>query len=1074
MATEHPTRLTEPLLLANVRPRFASTYASRREHPGLSPEQRETLMSIFQSHETPCADATHTRKGFLLGDSTGSGKGRIIASAIAEQIMTRDGHPALWVSANRDLSRDAMRDLRDICTSAESAPVVYVNSVGAFATKLRERVSAVLFCSYHYLRVHVDQIVLAIGPAMDPVVVFDESHISKNAAGVGSKIATSVVRLQEGVPQARVLYSSATAMNNVRGMLHMNRLHIWGMASITGSDAPFTTARKFVQAISGMGRTAPELLAVEMKRRGVYSSRTLDLSHIQLKTVICDTSHRRELFHRCVAVWNEIRRAHSGETAARGTPFWMSHQRFFRTLLTEMKVKETIRLTEESLRAGKSVVIVLQLTGESSQRRGQGDAGLLRQTRSACPPGWTPPGFDGLHMPTNPIDQLIVHFGTDQVAEISGRKVRRVSMVDDAVQRRTISNADECDAFVRGHKHVAIITRSGTSGISLHDTNEEHSRPRVQIFLELPWDAPTFVQQCGRVNRTRQLSKPEIVCLVTDIPAEVRYMHTLVRNVEDLSSITRGDRSCIPNIPIPGGVNLAGAIPWFIHWLSMHRIARLASTAAEHVAQVPYVYRHSRTRDAKRELECPPTVETPSADALQRHLLHALTNRGISLTHAMHPPTLTYDDACDLHASVPSFFILPVYETHVGYVTRVIPSMRMMIDHNSTRIVTSDLIARAASCRFRREDLYRHYWDPMAYVCFLVHCYESLGGKLPPMQWSTEGHHRFPAPFRRACRWLVWYRAQASTALISDRSLHTIMSMASTWYNTRSSCASTRDIIDMDMDICPSKVDSCGFMNRAMSLTVCRQQALFDGVRSVYDGYLSGDMDWAPPPRDDAAIHTDTADVHEVRVVRSEQLDPSLDVWLHDLRLTMRMRPSFTWSAVESKIRLSGDDMGVVYRQIKTQTLMLQCGQTLWSCHSNRVAYCRKPAEEMRTYLTKNFVRVGATDAPLVRQEWTRALDAQAQDGFNRVFHMNLLTGDTMRFWEPMQQWLRYVNSCRVSKMTVRVVKVRSQTGVDARPNLPLSRMWIGIKIPGGFKERVQSIVRHAAESASRKRRRDE
>lgn len=1074
MASEHPTRLTEPPLLASVQPHFVSSYTSRREHPGLSPEQRETLGRILQSHEEPCASTVYTRRGFLLGDSTGSGKGRIIASVIAEQAIVRRGHPALWVSANQDLAHDATRDLGDICASSETAPTIHVNRVDAFAATLRERASAVLFCSYHYLRVHVDQIVRTIGPARDPVVVFDESHISKNAAGSGSKIASSVLRLQDGVPHARVLYSSATAMNNVRGMLHMTRLHLWGTTSVTDRGVPFTTARRFVQTVAGMGRTAPELLAVEMKRRGVYSSRTLDLSHIQLRTITCDTSHRRELFHRCIAIWNSIRRAHDGETS-RGTPFWMSHQRFFRTLLTEMKVKEAIRLTEESLRAGKSVVIALQLTGESSQRRGQGDAGLLRQIYSACPDGWTPPDADGMRMPTNPIDQLISHFGTDRVAEISGRKVRRVSLADNIVQRRTLTNAEECAAFVRGQKHVAIITRSGTSGISLHDTNAEHPRPRVQLFLELPWDAPTFVQQCGRVNRTRQLSTPDILCLVTDIPAEVRYMHTLFRNVEDMSSITRGDRGCIPNIDIPGGVHLTSAIPWFVHWLSMRRVAHLAAAAAEHVVQTPHMYRHTRTRDAKRELDFPLTVETPSADVLQRHLIKALSNRGISLVHDMHPPALAYDDACRLHADVPSFFILPVHETHVGYVTRVIPSLRMVIDHNSARAVAPEVIADAVSCRFHREDLYRHLWDPMAYVCFLVHCYQSLGGRLPPVRWSTESHSRFPAPFRRACRWLVWYRARVSTApSVSDRSLHTIMSMASAWYSTLPVNASVRDLTEMDVDIGSTTTDICGFMNRAMSLNVGRQQALFDGVGSVYEGYLRGDAEWALGPRDDATGHTDAVHVHEVRAVRSERLHPSLDVWLHDLRLSVRMRPSFAWSTVESKARLSEGGVGVVYRQTKTHTLMLHCGQALWSSRSDRVAYCRKPAKDMRIYLANNFVRVGATDDPTVRREWIRTVDAQAQEGFTRVSRMNILTGDTMRFWEPLQQWLRYVNSCRVSKMAVRVVKIHSQRGTDAHPNRPSSRVWVGIKIPGGFKERVRTIVRHAAESASRKRRREE
>ena len=80
----------------------------------LSNAQLEALTYACQAHETRLASGA--RRGFLLGDGTGVGKGRTLAGAVLESWRRADrkeggSHLALWVSVNDDLATDAARDI---------------------------------------------------------------------------------------------------------------------------------------------------------------------------------------------------------------------------------------------------------------------------------------------------------------------------------------------------------------------------------------------------------------------------------------------------------------------------------------------------------------------------------------------------------------------------------------------------------------------------------------------------------------------------------------------------------------------------------------------------------------------------------------------------------------------------------------------------------------------------------------------------------------------------------------------------------------------------------------------------
>jgi len=97
------------------------------------------------------------------------------------------------------------------------------------------------------------------------------------------------------------------------------------------------------------------------------------------------------------------------------------------------------------------------------------------------------------------LDELIRHFGTDAVAEVTGR-TRRI-VIDASgrqqVERRTArSNIAEADAFMSGHKAILAFSDAGGTGRSYHaDRNcPSAHRRRVHYLLEPGWRASSAIQ----------------------------------------------------------------------------------------------------------------------------------------------------------------------------------------------------------------------------------------------------------------------------------------------------------------------------------------------------------------------------------------------------------------------------------------------------------------------------------------------------------------------------------------------------------------------------------------------------
>ncbi|CAK9179676.1 unnamed protein product [Ilex paraguariensis] len=323
----HPDSIVETSSLSAVQPP-EPTYDLKikddlESSKALSCLQIETLVYSCQRHLQHLPNGA--RAGFFIGDGAGVGKGRTIAGLIWEN-WHQGRRKALWISVGSDLKFDARRDLDDIgAISIE----VYISTVfwlhlpslsfhvlvwalvvwATLAGSLNHEVHAlnklpyskldsksvgvregVVFLTYSSLiassekgRSRLQQLVQWCGPEYDGLLIFDECHKAKNlipeAGGQPTRTGEAVLEIQARLPEARVIYCSATGASEPRNMGYMVRLGLWGAGTC------FLNFRDFLGALEKGGVGALELVAMDMKARGMYVCRTLSYEGVEFEVV---------------------------------------------------------------------------------------------------------------------------------------------------------------------------------------------------------------------------------------------------------------------------------------------------------------------------------------------------------------------------------------------------------------------------------------------------------------------------------------------------------------------------------------------------------------------------------------------------------------------------------------------------------------------------------------------------------------------------------------------------------------------------------------------------------------------
>ncbi|BAI99021.1 MULTISPECIES: strawberry notch-like NTP hydrolase domain-containing protein [Sphingobium] len=145
------------------------------------------------------------------------------------------------------------------------------------------------------------------------------------------------------------------------------------------------------------------------------------------------------------------------------------------------------------------------------------------------------------------LDEIIAHFGTAQVAEVTGRSKRLVRDRDGRQRletRSARSNLGETAAFTDGSKRILVFSDAGGTGRSYHADRDSRSAGyrRIHFLLEPGWRAAEAIQGLGRSNRTNQASAPVFRPCTTNCRGERRFISTIARRLDSLGAITRGQR----------------------------------------------------------------------------------------------------------------------------------------------------------------------------------------------------------------------------------------------------------------------------------------------------------------------------------------------------------------------------------------------------------------------------------------------------------------------------------------------------------------------------------------------------
>ena len=454
------------------------------------------------------------RRGWMLGDGTGCGKGREVAAVILDNRLRGRGR-ALWLSASSNLLEDARRDWAALGGSEEDMIPLSGYRQGADIPQDE----GILFATYATLRAPVregkasrlDQVVAWLAGSLDEeerhgyegVIVFDESHAMANAAGSKgtrgnmkpSAQGRAGLKIQNALPDARVLYVSATGATTVTGLAYAVRLGLWG-----AGETPFESRGDFVSAMEAGGVAAMEVVARDLKALGLYQARALSYEGIEVDILEHPlTPEQRRIYDAYAGAFKVIHANLQDALEATGitqgeetlnrnaksaalSAFEGAKQRFFGHLLCAMKCPSLIRAVEVDLDAGRSAVIQLVSTGEALMERRVAEIPpsewddlsidltpreyVLDFLAHAFPVQLQEPFTDeegnlmsrpAVDADGNPVlsqealakrealigklaslppvpsalDQIVHHFGHDAVAEVTGRS-RRVLRIEDA------------------------------------------------------------------------------------------------------------------------------------------------------------------------------------------------------------------------------------------------------------------------------------------------------------------------------------------------------------------------------------------------------------------------------------------------------------------------------------------------------------------------------------------------------------------------------------------------------------------------------------------------------------------
>lgn len=462
-------------------------------------------------------------------------------------------------------------------------------------------------------RNRIKQLLDWLGPDFDGVIAFDEAHKMKSAMDIKKSRGVQKASLRgmtglvidELLPNARVEYVSATGATELSNLAYAQRLGLWG------EGASFVNVEDFIMSMDKGGLSAMEVVARELKGMGAYLSRTLSFEGVtygRLEHQLSDT--QTEVYNQVAESWQiildnvyealEVTESDSKAKMNALKEFWAANQRFYNQMLISLKLPSVISDIQRQLKEGNSVVLQMVSTYEAATDRKIANAEdgmsfddidlspretIINFLEKAFPVQLFEeivnengdiirvPVLDSegkpvlseeaiamrtelieklatLPVPEDPMVLLFEALGHENIAEISGRKRRMITVTDEygnksrtLEKRGTKASSADIKSFNDGKKRVLVFTKAGNTGVSFHASNDfKNQEKRIHYLLEAGFSADEAIQGFGRTHRSNEVMPPHYVLVTTNIPGEKRFISTIAKRLDQLGALTKGQR----------------------------------------------------------------------------------------------------------------------------------------------------------------------------------------------------------------------------------------------------------------------------------------------------------------------------------------------------------------------------------------------------------------------------------------------------------------------------------------------------------------------------------------------------
>ncbi|WP_421193855.1 strawberry notch C-terminal domain-containing protein [Aeromonas jandaei] len=357
----------------------------------LSPEQVDAVaLALF---------AAERGRGFLEGDQTGLGKGRVMAAMARYAAL--QGRATIFLTETPTLFSDLWRDISDIGSADLFRPFIVNSGVPIFDVITGKRVipptqdaerkraledgvvpdgcNLVLGTYSQFNREAAKSLKARWLPraAEGAVLLMDESHNAAGESNTGENLSKAVAVAET------VVYSSATSMKDAKNVMIYSKLF---PESVNLGSMPETLAAG--------GEVLQEVLSSMLAEDGVFIRREHDLSNVTMIT-ITDHAHEarnRDLSDRLASILelmnylagdiNQLVNARNKEIkdllerlpdserkgnrmGAASVNFGSRLFNLYRQFLMAIKVDATVELAKSAVAQGQKPVIILENTMES-------------------------------------------------------------------------------------------------------------------------------------------------------------------------------------------------------------------------------------------------------------------------------------------------------------------------------------------------------------------------------------------------------------------------------------------------------------------------------------------------------------------------------------------------------------------------------------------------------------------------------------------------------------------------------------------------------------------------------------